>query len=95
MKTETLPPDAIPPDAITNPAVHAAIAQRAYELWEKEGTGNGCHERHWAEAERQVNGAIAPEVVKPLPPVEAPAELPADVPQFPLRKAGHADRREN
>ena len=90
-----MPPDAIPPETITNPAVHAAIAECAYELWEKEGAGNGCHERHWVEAERQVNGSIAPETVQPLPRMEAPAGLPADVPHFPLRKAGHADRREH
>ncbi len=64
-------PQSFPPEAVVNPAIHDAIAQRAYELWEREGSGHGSHERHWLEAERQLNGAIAPETLPHFPPSEA------------------------
>ena len=31
-----------------------AIRRRAYELWEEEGYPQGGHERHWAQAEREL-----------------------------------------
>jgi hypothetical protein len=31
------------------------IRQRAYEKWQKEGAEHGWHERHWAEAEREID----------------------------------------
>jgi hypothetical protein len=30
------------------------IRQRAYEKWQKEGEEHGWHDRHWAEAEREI-----------------------------------------
>jgi len=35
-------------------ADEAAIRRRAYELWEEEGYPQGGHERHWAQAEREL-----------------------------------------
>jgi hypothetical protein len=34
------------------------IRKKAYEKWEKEGGRDGDHERHWAEAEHEVNTNI-------------------------------------
>ncbi len=31
------------------------IRQRAYEKWQKEGEAHGWHDRHWAEAESEVD----------------------------------------
>jgi hypothetical protein len=45
------------PDEIRKSTLHEEIARRAYELWEQEGRGHGSHERHWLEAERQVQSA--------------------------------------
>lgn len=30
------------------------LRQRAYAIWEREGQPKGEHERHWAEAEREI-----------------------------------------
>ncbi len=34
------------------------IRKKAYEKWEREGSRDGDHERHWSEAEREVNTDI-------------------------------------
>ncbi|WP_082910360.1 DUF2934 domain-containing protein [Sinorhizobium glycinis] len=31
------------------------IRRRAYEIWEREGRPDGGHERHWHEAEKQLD----------------------------------------
>ena len=36
----------------------AEIRRKAYEKWESEGRREGEHERHWAEAEHELNTAI-------------------------------------
>jgi len=86
---------AVIPESITNPAVHDTIAHRAYELWEREGSGHGSHERHWLEAERQLNGAIAPETVLPsvIGSVDGQPEPPGGGLSFPPREAGHPASR--
>lgn len=61
----------LPPEAALNPAIHDAIARRAYDLWEREGSGHGSHERHWLEAERQLHGDLETETAPSFPPREA------------------------
>ncbi|MET0171707.1 MAG: DUF2934 domain-containing protein [Agrobacterium vaccinii] len=36
----------------------AAIRKKAYEKWESEGRQDGQHDRHWAEAEHELNTDI-------------------------------------
>ncbi|MGV1869094.1 DUF2934 domain-containing protein [Agrobacterium rosae] len=40
------------------PDHEAKIRQKAYEKWESEGRREGEHDRHWAEAEHELNTAI-------------------------------------
>jgi hypothetical protein len=87
-----------PPDLIVNPVVQAAIARRAYELWQQEGCGHGSHERHWREAEHQLLGtppaadlqpAAEPAFVAPAPETEereVPHFPPADVERPVMRR---------
>ena len=42
---------------IRETVAHEEIARRAYELWEQDGCPEGCSERHWLEAERQLRGS--------------------------------------
>jgi hypothetical protein len=35
----------------------AAIAQRAYEIWLSQGQQPGCDQKHWFEAEQQLQRA--------------------------------------
>lgn len=36
------------------------IRKRAYEKWEKEGSQHGGHDRHWSEAESEINSEGEP-----------------------------------
>ncbi|MBN9548183.1 MAG: DUF2934 domain-containing protein [Alphaproteobacteria bacterium] len=38
---------------------HARIQQRAYEIWQREGGLNGDHERHWHQAEMEIDREAA------------------------------------
>lgn len=38
----------------------AAIRDRAYEIWEREGRPTGREHEHWAEAAREIEGTGAP-----------------------------------
>ena len=60
-----------PPESVINPVVHDVIARHAYELWEREGSGHGSHERHWMEAEKQFYEARASEPIPTFPPSQA------------------------
>jgi hypothetical protein len=42
------------------------IRARAYELWEAEGCPDGCADRHWEEASRELAGQAA--TVQPTAP---------------------------
>jgi hypothetical protein len=42
---------------IRETVAHEEIARRAYELWEQDGCPEGCSERHWLQAERQLRGS--------------------------------------
>jgi hypothetical protein len=81
------------PDAPSNPAVHDAIAHRAYELWEQDGKGHGSHERHWRDAEHQLVGTPPAAELHPQPESPAPDETAKDVPHFPPTEAGHPVKR--
>jgi hypothetical protein len=35
----------------------ATIAQKAYEIWLSQGQQSGCEQKHWFEAERQLQRA--------------------------------------
>jgi len=37
-----------------SPDLRAQIAMRAYEIWLKEGAGNGCDLDHWLRAEHEL-----------------------------------------
>ena len=39
-----------------SPDLRAEIAKRAYEIWLKEGAGQGCDLDHWLRAERELAG---------------------------------------
>jgi hypothetical protein len=51
-------PDMQPAESAEGPAYGAdmreAIAQRAYDLWERAGRPEGRHDEHWEQAEREV-----------------------------------------
>ncbi|AZO00029.1 DUF2934 domain-containing protein [Mesorhizobium sp. M9A.F.Ca.ET.002.03.1.2] len=34
---------------------HEKIQQRAYQIWEREGSVHGDHERHWHQAEAEID----------------------------------------
>jgi hypothetical protein len=38
---------------------HAKIQQRAYEIWQREGGQHGDHERHWHQAEMEIDREAA------------------------------------
>ncbi|RTL95606.1 MAG: DUF2934 domain-containing protein [Hyphomicrobiales bacterium] len=38
---------------------HARIQQRAYEIWQREGSLDGDHERHWRQAEMEIDREAA------------------------------------
>jgi hypothetical protein len=38
---------------------HAKIQQRAYEIWQREGSLDGDHERHWHQAEMEIDREAA------------------------------------
>lgn len=38
---------------------HAKIQQRAYEIWQREGALHGDHERHWHQAEMEIDREAA------------------------------------
>ena len=38
---------------------HGKIQQRAYEIWQREGCLNGDHERHWHQAEMEIDREAA------------------------------------
>ena len=43
---------------------HQRIQQRAYEIWEREGAGHGDPEKHWHQAEAEIDQAFTePSVV--------------------------------
>ncbi|RVJ40003.1 DUF2934 domain-containing protein [Sinorhizobium meliloti] len=50
-----------PPDRITEDD-EDRIRARAYEIWEREGRPDGGHERHWHQAEKELEeeGRISP-----------------------------------
>ena len=57
----------------------AAIREKARAIWEKEGRPDGHHERHWAEAEREVSaGAVAAKTGKNGVKKSAAAKTSAD-----------------
>ena len=67
-----------------NTPSHAAIAARAYELWQRRGCPQDSAEQDWIEAEAQLRREAAAQVVAvqvaPLPvltPVTAPAQAQA------------------
>lgn len=35
----------------------SAVAQRAYEIWQREGCPDGCAMEHWLRAEAELGGA--------------------------------------
>jgi hypothetical protein len=37
-----------------------AIRQRAYEIWEREGSPHGSHEVHWEQARRELEAEKSP-----------------------------------
>ena len=46
---------------ITDAALRQQIQERAYYLWLENGCGQGDHERHWFEAERELMETAKPE----------------------------------
>ncbi|MCO5963686.1 DUF2934 domain-containing protein [Sinorhizobium meliloti] len=50
-----------PPDRITEDDLDR-IRARAYEIWEREGRPDGGHERHWHQAQKELEeeGRISP-----------------------------------
>lgn len=64
------------PEAVRRETLHDEIARRARELWEQEGCPDGCAERHWFEAERQLRGM-------PAQPPSAPRPAPEGNPAYP------------
>lgn len=38
---------------------HEKIRQRAYEIWQREGGMHGDHERHWHQAEAEIDREVA------------------------------------
>jgi hypothetical protein len=49
-----------PPQATTGVKItHEQIAQRAHELWLKQGCSHGQDQAHWFEAERQLKAELA------------------------------------
>ncbi|MBL3685257.1 DUF2934 domain-containing protein (plasmid) [Sinorhizobium meliloti] len=59
-RTRTEPPDRITEDD------EDRIRARAYEIWEREGRPDGGHERHWHQAQKELEeeGRISP--ISPL-----------------------------
>jgi len=61
-------------------ATYEAIAQRAYEIWEREGYPVGSDQEHWFRAERELRSQATqeqetkplltnePALLKPIPP---------------------------
>lgn len=45
----------IPPDRSAG-GKEERIRRRAYEIWEREGRPDGEHERHWQQAEKELEG---------------------------------------
>lgn len=67
-----------------------AIRTKAHALWEKEGRPEGAHERHWAEAEREVATETA---LKPArKPTERKPKSPAVKSLQDEQKASAADQ---
>lgn len=44
-----------PPDGSTD-GKEERIRRRAYEIWEREGRPDGEHDRHWHQAEKELEG---------------------------------------
>lgn len=68
------------------------VRQRAYEIWEIEGRPDGGHERHWqqAEAEIEAMGAgTAAQYGNPGP--EMPGDMPDGIPVRPESDVPGAD----
>lgn len=40
---------------MSNPHRDIKIREHAYKLWEKDGSPDGKHEDHWAQAEREID----------------------------------------
>ena len=72
------------------PDRHSSIRQRAYEIWEREGKPNDAHERHWRQAEDEIDAA---RTSKPAAKRKAAAVKPAKqaaTPAKPVVKAAKA-----
>jgi hypothetical protein len=79
------------------------IAQRAFEIWEREGRPQGRDQDHWYQAEAElrkdtVRAAEAPIVPSPAPKVLQPSKKPAPknsaIAPIPAKKAkGQAQAR--
>lgn len=69
-----------------------SIRAKAHALWEKEGRPEGSHERHWAEAEREVATETAKKPVKK--PAERKPKSPAVKSLQNEQKASRADDKD-
>ncbi len=78
-----------------NKALHDRIAKVAYELYEKKGRRDNCHEEDWLEAEKIVRAQMAKEdaVMKAQKPVtQAPkAAVKASPQKAAAKKAASAE----
>lgn len=50
----------------------AQVAQRAYEIWEKQGRPHGKHDEHWLQATAELSNGSAP-VAPPVAAAPKPA----------------------
>jgi predicted flap endonuclease-1-like 5' DNA nuclease len=57
------------------PETHAAIAARAYQIWEEEGRPHGRHDIHWQRAYEAIV-QVAPVTLASAPAAKAPAAAP-------------------
>jgi len=58
-------PARTPSPTPVEPALHTRIEERAYQLFLDGGATHGNHVEHWLAAERELMGAVAPEVTRP------------------------------
>jgi hypothetical protein len=70
---------------------HGSIRQRAYEIWEREGKPNDAHERHWRQAEDEIDAAQA---AKPTAKRKASAVKPAAQPAKPVVKTAKSSTKQ-
>jgi hypothetical protein len=61
----------------------AQVAQRAYEIWEKQGRPHGKHHEHWLQATAELSNGSAPVA----PPVAAAPKPAAPKPAVPKSAA--------